>query len=57
MSEVLLNEEGWEALANLRLKRLNEVNAENEQLRLRISQLEEQLDYVEGIGMDGNLMS
>ena len=29
----LLNEMGWEALASIRLRRLEEVNAENERLR------------------------
>lgn len=29
----LLNDMGWEAVANLRLRRLEQVNAENERLR------------------------
>jgi hypothetical protein len=32
MSECLLNEEGWEALANIRLRRLEEVNERCEEL-------------------------
>ena len=32
MTESLLNAEGWEALANIRLRRLEEVNADNDRL-------------------------
>ena|ERR1700722_11403722 len=36
MAECLLNEMGWEGLANIRLRRLEEVNRENIDLRTKI---------------------
>lgn len=41
MEETLLNEDGWKALANIRLRRLEEVNAENERLRAALVEIEE----------------
>ena len=47
MSEPLLNEMGWEAVANLRLKRLEEVNEENERLRAQIKDAADRAHYIE----------
>lgn len=40
MSDALLNEMGWEALANIRLRHLEKVNAENASLRDRAERAE-----------------
>jgi hypothetical protein len=39
MGESLLNEMGWEALANIRLRRLEEVNEENVKLRAALMKI------------------
>lgn len=39
MPDALLNAEGWEAIANIRLKYLLQIEAENERLRAALHEL------------------
>lgn len=48
MDGVLLDEQGWEALANIRLRRLEEDNAENERLAALVAMTRKAIDDFPG---------